>query len=181
MDEGGLSAELYQSYFGQLFAAPALCESHEEGLPLPAPGAAEGAMQACGRLLAKMIVDGWCAQPFAPFLWHVLRDSHEDALSSSALALEQLAAFDPHKARSWRLLLGVAATFAFGAAFVAAAAAAGEAAWRRLLSVATLQNSRRAAAAPPPRARVRDLASRGLAGRCLESCRQPRCRLRALG
>ena len=108
MDEGGLSASLYQSYFGQLFAAPALCESHEEGLPLPAPGAAEGAMQACGRLLAKMIVDGWCAQPFAPFLWHVLRDSHEDALSSSALALEQLAAFDPHKARSWRLLLGVA-------------------------------------------------------------------------
>ena len=108
MDEGGLTASLYQSYFGQLFAAPALCESHEEGLPLPAPGAAEGAMQACGRLLAKMIVDGWCAQPFAPFLWHVLRDSHEDVLSSSALALEQLAAFDPHKARSWRLLLGVA-------------------------------------------------------------------------
>ena len=68
VDEGGLSASLYQSYFGQLFAAPALCESHEEGLPLPAPGAAEGAMQACGRLLAKMIVDGWCAQPFAPFL-----------------------------------------------------------------------------------------------------------------
>ena len=39
VDEGGLSASLYQSYFGQLFAAPALCESHEEGLPLPAPGA----------------------------------------------------------------------------------------------------------------------------------------------
>ena len=68
----------------------------------------EEALSLCGRLLAKMIVDGWCAQPFAPFLWHVLRDSHEDALSSSALALEQLAAFDPHKARSWRLLLGVA-------------------------------------------------------------------------
>ena len=106
-DQGGLSASLYQSYFGKLFAAPALCESFEEGLPLPAPGAAEGAMQACGRLLAKMLVDGWCAQPFAPFLWHVLRDSHEEVLGSSSLALGQLAAFDPHKARSWRLLLGV--------------------------------------------------------------------------
>ena len=48
-------------------------------------------MQACGRLLAKMLVDGWCAQPFAPFLWHVLRDSHEDVLGSSGLALGRCA------------------------------------------------------------------------------------------
>ena len=54
VDQGGLTASLYQSYFGKLFAAPALCESYEGGLPLPAPGAAEGAMQACIHLLAKM-------------------------------------------------------------------------------------------------------------------------------
>ena len=55
VDEGGLSASLYQSYFGKLFAAPALCESYDEGLPLPAAGAAEEAMQACGMIRCFMV------------------------------------------------------------------------------------------------------------------------------
>ena len=38
-------------------------------------------------------------------MWHVLRDSHEDVLKTAPLALEQLAHFDPAKARSWGLIL----------------------------------------------------------------------------
>ena len=108
VDQGGLQASLYQLYFGQAFADPSLCERHGEegvGLPLPAPAAPVEAMQACGRLLAKMLVDSWCAHGFAPFLWHFLRDSHEGALATAASALAQLRAFDAVKARSWALVL----------------------------------------------------------------------------
>ena len=108
VDQGGLQASLYQLYFGQCFADPALCERHGDegvGLPLPAPDAPVEAMQACGRLLAKMLIDSWCAHGFAPFLWHFLRDSHEGALATAAAALAQLRPFDAQKARSWALVL----------------------------------------------------------------------------
>ena len=62
-------------------------------------------LSAVGRVLAKQLVDGWVAPGPSAFVWHFLRGSHEEALSTVTRALLQLEGFDFDLARRWRTLL----------------------------------------------------------------------------
>ena len=123
IDEGGLSADLYDSFFSAVLANPTLFDTYDDGLPLPAKtarchelgrpspcGKCEGCaalhqLRAVGRVLAKQLLDGWVAPGPAPFVWHYLRESHESAVQTAERALDALERVDPMLSRTWRQML----------------------------------------------------------------------------
>ena len=108
VDQGGLSADLYDSFCSEVLADRTLFDVSEDGSHLPAANADATALNhltSIGRVLAKQLLDGWVAPGPSRFVWHVLRESHDAALSTVERALDTLSGFDRTLAFNWRALL----------------------------------------------------------------------------
>ena len=114
-DEGGLTAELFNLFFREVFHAEhGLFEQAADGdgaAHLPRADAPADALRLCGRVLLKAIVDDHpIGGGLAPFVLEWLVDAHERRVfSGAAAALAQLRCFDARLAACWGALLGAPA------------------------------------------------------------------------
>ena len=107
-DQGGLTAEMYSSFWKEAVNPEAglFQQASEGGLLLPAVGAPAAELEALGLLLVKSIIDEY---PIGRGLCHMTFEClvHDAPLSLSTVhaGLYALREYDPSLATSWKLLL----------------------------------------------------------------------------
>ena len=109
-DEGGLSAEMFSSFFREMLKPEAgLFEpaaDAEGGGLLPRSDAPEEDMEAVGRVIVKALIDDHpLGHGLAPVALEFLCGMHEDSFATVAAALAALRHFDPTLADNWASLL----------------------------------------------------------------------------
>lgn len=113
-DEGGLTAELYSSFFEHIFRPErGLFEAADEGGKyLPKADAHTASLAACGRVLLKCVLDDHPqGHGLSRFVLEYLADAHETRVLHGPIeaALISLADYDPSLAERWSGLLRVGA------------------------------------------------------------------------
>ena len=109
-DEGGLSAEMFSSFFREMLRPEAgLFEpaaDAEGGGLLPRSDAPEEDMETVGRVIVKALIDDHpLGHGLAPVALEFLCGMHEESFATVAAALAALRHFDPTLADNWASLL----------------------------------------------------------------------------